>query len=526
MLTNVTQPFGRLARGGAMGHSALEYESCRPSTIPLLFLSVGSGSATPSHGDFLMTIWKHATHLYLLASASLAFACSGSADPNSLNDNVGGADANGDDVEDEDTGIDMTHTGGGGQTTPGGADCDADTPCSADAVCHPTNHQCVAPGSNCSQHSDCGDEDYCESSLGVCLPGVAGSSCEQDSNCMDGSTCSDGVCACSGFQLEQDTDQSPLDIYFMFDRTGSMGRDCSYVPGQQPSVDSKACYATYALSDYLTNNQPEVSTRLAFQFMSYEDGCDGTPYSTPYVDLTELPVPLDHTLIQAIDNETFRGGSGTQIEGALIGISNFTKAAQTPGREMIGVLMTDGDPVGCNENVDDLAAIIAQHYAETGIRTFIIGMDGATEANLEKLAIAGGAEPHDDFCGTLEGPCHYWNVGDGAGSAIADALQAIAKQAVPLPCDYALADITPPAGTKLDLKTLNVQLVQDGTATVIGNVTDQDQCPLVQPAWYYDNATTPQNIVLCPRACDVVSAAEQGAKMNVVGGCTETVIIR
>ena len=467
-----------------------------------------------------MNIWKHATQLCLLTSASWALACSDPADLDSINDNHGG-ELN---TDDDDTDLDVTNPGSGGQTS--STDCDADSPCATGAVCHPTNHQCVAPGSSCSQHTDCGDEDYCETSLGVCLPGVAGSSCEQDSNCVDGSGCSDGICACSGFQLEQETDKSPLDIYFMFDRTGSMGRDCAYVPGQQPPVDSKACYATYALSDYLTNNQPEVSTRLAFQFMSYEDGCDGAPYSTPYVDLTELPVTTDHTLVQAIDHETFQGGSGTQIEGALIGISNFTKAAQTPGREMIGVLMTDGDPVGCNENIDDLAAIIAEHYAATGIRTFIIGMNGATEANLEKLAIAGGAEPHDDFCGTLQGPCHYWNVGDGAGSAIADALQAIAKQAVPLPCDYALADITPPAGTELDLKTLNVQLVQNGTATLIGNVATEEQCPLVEPAWYYDNAANPQNIVLCQRACEVVSNAEQGAKMNVVGGCTETVILR
>src|SRR5690606_14580599 len=115
-----------------------------------------------------------------------------------------------------------------------------------------------------------------------------------------------------------------------------------------PPVNSKACYATYALSDYLINVSPLVDTRLAFQFMSYQNGCDGDVYSTPLVGLSQLPLDQDHEIITEIDDETFNGGSGTQIEGALIGISNFTADSRTPGREMIGVLMTDGDPNGCD----------------------------------------------------------------------------------------------------------------------------------------------------------------------------------
>jgi len=188
--------------------------------------------------------------------------------------------------------------------------------------------------------------------------------------------------------------------------------------------------------------------------------------------------------------------------------------------------MTDGDPNGCNEDVDYLANLISDHLASTGIRTFIIGMDGATESNLEELAIAGGAEPHDDFCGSLDPPCHYWYVGDGSGDAIASALTAIAGQAAPFPCEYALADIQPPDGSILDLSTLNVQLTQGGTSTIIANVAGMGDCPADDPAWYYDSPASPSAILLCQNACDLVTAAEEGATMNIVGGCEETIVLK
>lgn len=460
-------------------------------------------------------------------------ACGQSNDGDPSEGSDGGANGSGDSStdrstdDDDETGFDIGTTGEDTDADPVGEGraCDAESSCPSNQVCHPTTMQCALAGATCDDHPDCAEQTFCDAVSSTCLSGLAGSPCEDDDNCVDGSECSGGICACSGFQLEQETIGSPLDIYFIFDRTASMGRDCDYVPGTAPPVDSKACFATYALPDYLINVEPQVNTRFAFQFMSYEDGCDGAPYSTPLVPLTELPVSADHQLISEISNENFRGGSGTQIEGALIGISHFTQAARTEGREMIGVLMTDGDPNGCNDDVDELAALISDHLSETGIRTFVIGMNGATESNLEQLAVAGGAEPHEDFCGSVPAPCHYWNVGDGAGDAIADALQAIAKQAAPFPCEYALADIEPPDGSSLDLTTLNVQLVQDGQATLIGKAEDESKCPTDVPAWYYDDNDDPTALVLCQNACDLVTSAEMGATMNVVGGCSETMII-
>jgi hypothetical protein len=240
--------------------------------------------------------------------------------------------------------------------------------------------------------------------------------------------------------------------------------------------------------------------------------------------LTQLPLQATDPIIQAISDETFAGGFGTHIEGALRGIAAYTAANVTANREMIGVLMTDGDPNGCEQDIPTLAAIISDHLTATGLKTYIIGMQGATDANLEALGVAGGADPHDDFCGSVNPPCHYWNVGDGSGDAIASALQAIVGQAAPLPCNFDVVNLTPPQGETLDYNKVNVQLTDPaGNPTTIPQVSDSGSCPSGQSAWFYDNPTTPTSLELCPDTCDLVTAAPQGSRLSVVVGCTPTI---
>ena len=427
---------------------------------------------------------------------------------------------------------DNSGVGGGISIGNGGGDglgvlqCTTTSDCQEGQVCHPDAGVCVTPGAQCSSSDDCPQGYGCDATTGSCLPGVTGSECENDSNCQPPAICTGGICGCSALSQEPELTGGALDIYFIFDRTASMGNDCSYRAGRQPPVNSKACYATYALSDYLINVSPSVDTRLAFQFMSLgNNDCNGAPYATPLVDLTALPIPANDPLIQAISDETFAGGFGTHIEGALRGMAQYTSTHGTPGREMIGVLMTDGDPNGCEENIDTLAGIVSNHLNNDGIRTFIIGMQGATDSNLETLAQAGGAEAHDDFCGSLAPPCHYWSVGDGSGDAIASALQAIVGQAAPLPCSYDVASLTPPSGQSIDYGKVNVTLTDPSGTTIIGRVPDAQSCPTDQLAWSYDNPSAPTSIELCPNACAVASAATEGTRLSVVVGCQATVDI-
>jgi hypothetical protein len=118
-------------------------------------------------------------------------------------------------------------------------------------------------------------------------------------------------------------------------------------------------------------------------------------------------------------------------------------------------------------------------------------------------------------------------VEDGSGDAIASALRAIIGQAAPLPCQYNVAGLTPPEGEMLDYGKVNVALTAPGgVSTLIGQVRNEAACPASQPAWYYDNPAAPTTINLCPNACDLATAAENGSRVQVVVGCQGTVVVQ
>ncbi len=414
--------------------------------------------------------------------------------------------------------------GSGGARGRGNPECTTSDQCVAPEVCESATQTCVSPGAPCASQAECTGGTYCEATANVCLQSSLGTPCVGPDNCNG--ECLNGFCGCSGVAHERQLESSPLDIYLVLDRTGSMGTDCAYVAGSSPPISSKACFATYALADYLVEVSPAVDTSLAFNVMSLSNDCTGSSYDPPLIGKTSLPVASDSALVQRISDEDFSGGFGTRIEGALRGIANYTANNQAAGREMVGVLITDGDATQCDTNNSNLAAIIADHLTNTGLRTFIIGMSGANEDNLEELAVAGGADPHDDFCGDVATPCHYWNVGDASGDVLANALQAISQQAVPLPCEIDVTGLTAPEGEVLDYGRVNVTLTQGETVTTIPQVGNAGACPLDQPAWYYDVPNAPTKIHLCENACDTVSTAGDGANLNVVAGCTNTIVVQ
>jgi hypothetical protein len=188
--------------------------------------------------------------------------------------------------------------------------------------------------------------------------------------------------------------------------------------------------------------------------------------------------------------------------------------------------MTDGDPEGCEQDIGKLAKLVSDHLSKDGIRTFIIGMEGATDSNLERLALAGGAEPHSNYCGSVTAPCHYWNVGQGDDKAISDALSAIVAQSAPIPCEFKVSGFTPPSGQTLDFGKVNVTLTdKDGTPTTIGQAADEASCSTDAPGWYYDKPDAPTAIELCKNTCSLVADSASGSKVNVVVGCEDTVTL-
>lgn len=328
---------------------------------------------------------------------------------------------------------------------------------------------------------------------------------------------------CTGLAYE--AEGLALDMYIVFDHTASMNdpaggdADCPLQLGQAPTVNSKWCYATHALAEYFTSPYA-TGNRAALQFMTVEDFvCEGGPnngLAYAAVEMTGLPVDPSHTFIQALDQDAPLGGLGTRIEAALHGIADYTVANRAAGRTMIGVLITDGDPNGCSEDTNQLAGIIDQHYQQTGIRTFIIGMNGASENNLETYARVGGAPEHTDFCGDGPSPCHYWSVGNGEPEAFVAALREIQAAAI-LPCEFSIP--LPPPDEILDYNLVNITITDsNGVETTLPGVASQADCDPQVGGWYYDVPLpgTPNSMIMCETSCGVAMAAD---RIDVSYGC-------
>jgi len=249
----------------------------------------------------------------------------------------------------------------------------------------------------------------------------------QDGSGGDGSG-GDGANACS----------APVDMFIMQDRSGSMGADCNI----GATTNSKWCHAINALSGYF-NSPKAAGNAAALQFFPLTNhtaslcttgaGYDVAAMPTPPPAYTTLPSGTFDPLLNAT-NDT--GGGGTPTEAAIRGMTKFTSGNRRGGRVTIGILITDGDPNGCDMNLTNLSNLLQAHFAATTIRTYVIGMTGANFANLEAIAQGGNAPLHPDLvgpltdaCGNGAGPCRHWNVGDGDPQAFVAALAAIQESA-------------------------------------------------------------------------------------------------
>jgi len=169
----------------------------------------------------------------------------------------------------------------------------------------------------------------------------------------------------------------PLDMYIILDRTGSMieempaGEDCQLGVTDPPNFATKWCKATQALSQYFTGTAA-AGHRAALQFMipaaSTSIECEATPenlHAQAEVELTELPSTLDGPLVAALA-AAVPDTTSTAIEAALNGIAMYTAEHSNPGRQMIGFLVTDGDPTFCSKTLSTLASIPESHFESTG----------------------------------------------------------------------------------------------------------------------------------------------------------------
>jgi hypothetical protein len=321
-----------------------------------------------------------------------------------------------------------------------------------------------------------------------------------------------------------------LDMYLILDRSGSMSPDCNV----GSATNSRWCYAINALAGFFaapTSNGLGValgfsphgtctwtdSTHTAQTCCSVEtECCRGDDDDDPEVPLAELPGSYGALFSKL--NEQIPNGTTSPLEAALLGLTRYTTANKRSERQMIGVIVTDGNPNGCNPSVPYLAGILSNHRAETGQLTFVIGMTPENEKPtdkikvnhevLEQLAIAGGATPHTTHCAGGINPCSFYDVGAGESKAFVDALQQIQRSIVG--CRFTMP--TTDAGL-VDPNTFAVEWSSATEATPIRlpRLNSRDDCG---EGWYAEQG----EFALCDKTCSLLQGNLQ-VRIDVLAGC-------
>ena len=307
---------------------------------------------------------------------------------------------------------------------------------------------------------------------------------------------SSGGEACATATVEADL--QPLTLFVLFDKSGSMEGD-------------KWDDSTKALEQFV-QDPASAGLRVALRFFPDDgcekDTCDVDTCAEPLVDagqLTPDPAPADgheKTLVSAIENND-PDGEGTPIYAALAGAEQWAVdyAAAHPDEIVAVVLVTDGDPNGCNEDIGDIADL-AGDAKNDGVLTYAVGLVGSNEGDMDEIAQEGGTQQ-----GIFV---------SGSGAELLAAFKAIQGSSVP--CEVALPEAQ--MGEPVDPTQVNVGYTPGGmgSSQTIAQVDGPSACTPTQGGWYYDDPQAPTTVVLCPSTCGAIQA-DPKAQLAIVLGC-------
>ncbi|HEX2679260.1 MAG TPA: vWA domain-containing protein [Polyangiales bacterium] len=315
----------------------------------------------------------------------------------------------------------------------------------------------------------------------------------------------------------------PVALYLMVDNSGSMSEWVASAGKSRWEVVVDGITA-------FVNDPKSANIDVALGYFPGKGvDCDGSDYAVPTVPIGRLPMQAP-AIISSLGSTNHYGGD-TPTEGALRGLSKFCSDFQAAhaDEKCVAVLITDGDPNGCDMNLANLEAIAADARTKNGVLTYAVGMEGASFAFLDDLAVAGGTDCSN---GGAHKAC------DASGTQFQTSIESIRDhvvtqvthtevhqevQQVPLPCTWQVP--APLAGQTLDPNKINVQLTAAAGAmpTSLGRVDSESACGSHADAWYYDDPKQPTQILACPATCDAVKAAANG-RIDVLLGC-QTVVL-
>ncbi len=327
--------------------------------------------------------------------------------------------------------------------------------------------------------------------------GVTANGCEVMAN--------DAVCAAQAYEGEA----IPLDIYIMFDQSGSMLNDV----GGLTRLDAVERATTTFLRD-----EASAAIRVGVGYFGFQPigqtSCEPEDFASPSV-----PITLDHE--EVLRSLAEREPIGETPTGAAIrGACGYAQAwkKSNSGHSVVMLLLTDGEPKApmscstgtCCPTLDDAVQAAAEcRNGDPGIATYVLGV-GPFLDNLQQIAQAGGTE-------------QAYLIGDkDVERQVLAALNSI-RGAASIPCELKLPE--PSGSATLDYGLVNVAY-QDSSCslTTIYNVPSEARCDAVEGGWYYDDPAAPTSVKLCGASCDLVSAP--GGRLAFTVGCETKVLVK
>jgi len=315
----------------------------------------------------------------------------------------------------------------------------------------------------------------------------------------------EAVCAAQAYEGEA----IPLDIYIMFDQSGSMLNDV----GGLTRLDAVERATTTFLRD-----QASAAISVGIGYFGFQPigqtSCSPDDYASPSV-----PVTLDHEAV--LHSLAEREPIGETPTGAAVrGACGYAKEwkKSNPGHSVVLLLLTDGEPKApmscstgtcCPTLADAVDATTECRNGDPGIQTYVLGV-GPFLDNLQQIAQAGGTD-------------HAYLVGDqDVQQQVLQALNSI-RGAASIPCELKLPE--PKGGAPLDYGLVNVAYQDSSCAlSTIYNVPDPGSCDGQLGGWYYDDPAAPKSIELCGASCDRVSAP--GGRLAFTVGCETQVLVK
>jgi len=294
----------------------------------------------------------------------------------------------------------------------------------------------------------------------------------------------------------------PLDLYVMFDQSGSMATVIDEDTGET-RIDA----VTSAMQEFLLDWQSAGITVGLGHFGHFplgETSCNENDYAQPVVDMGLLPGHAQ-TVIDALSDMEPTGETPTAA--GIRGACQVTSAWKDdhPGNVVVNLIVTDGEPKApitskegvCVPTLDDAVAAAAE-CAEVGVPSYVLGV-GPSLDNLNRIAEAGETSK-----------AHL--VAQDSSQGVLDALNAIRGDAQ-IPCEI---DV-PTDGSTLNFAETDV-VYMDGECVVrrITRVESAAGCDDSDGGWYLEEGTQPR-IVLCDRTCGDVR--QPGAEFFYSVGC-------